>query len=356
MKDMLQRSLRSGLLVSLAALGVACGSDNLYQLKNQAAHDADLNLVAGTPISELTDFSIRLVEQYAVKDDMSQQFSLLSLCKEIDADKMICALTDKDGSDAKVIGVETIISESAFEKLSEEEKAKFHSHKNELTSGRMMIESDTEADAKALMEKLSSTFGKAELFMMPGTDKMLESALLLTAIEGGSFGITGGSKDNPADQSGDLAPGSKSADQNITSGEKPAQSQGAIEQPKAEEPKGEEPKSDEPTQAPSSDEPKSSMTQGAMPAQSQGSYAAQSQSLVKQSKAEEPKSEEPKSDEPKGEEPKGEEPVQGSHHVAGQNAIQGSMSAIPSASAQQEHPASSGEPSKEAPAHSAIQD
>lgn len=313
MKDMLQRSLRSGVLLSLAAFGVACGSGNLYQLKNQGAANADdasLNLTAGKAISELKEeFKIQLVEQYALKNDMSQQFSLLSHCKEMEGDKMVCALTDSDAEGAKLIGVETIISEADFNNLSEEEKASYHSHKNEVESGRMMVNGMEEAEAKSLMDKLSSTFGKAELFMMPGTDTLLESTMILTTIEGGGLGVMGDKgkmgddTTKSDDQGGDFSSDGKSADQSLTPAQNPMQSQGAM----GEEPIGEEPKSDEPVQK---DEPQEPMKASQFPIQG------------------ELPTEEPKGEEPKAEEPSKDMPVQ-STHMGMPAQSQGSFSAAP---------------------------
>lgn len=67
---------------------------------------------------------------------------------------------DGNGEDAKIMGVEYIISERLFRQLDEEEKKLWHSHHYEVKSGTLIAPGIPEAVEHELMEKLVSTYGK----------------------------------------------------------------------------------------------------------------------------------------------------------------------------------------------------
>lgn len=67
---------------------------------------------------------------------------------------------DGDGRDAKIMGVEYIISEKLFKTLDDEEKKLWHSHHHEVKSGTLIAPGLPEAAEHELMEQLVSTYGK----------------------------------------------------------------------------------------------------------------------------------------------------------------------------------------------------
>ena len=67
---------------------------------------------------------------------------------------------DGNGDDAKIMGVEYIISERLFKTLPEEEKKLWHSHHYEVKSGELVAPGIPDTAETALMEKLVSTYGK----------------------------------------------------------------------------------------------------------------------------------------------------------------------------------------------------
>jgi hypothetical protein len=67
---------------------------------------------------------------------------------------------DGNGDDAKIMGVEYIISERLFKTLPEEEKKLWHSHHYEVKSGELIAPGIPDTAETALMEKLVSTYGK----------------------------------------------------------------------------------------------------------------------------------------------------------------------------------------------------
>ena len=67
---------------------------------------------------------------------------------------------DGNGEDAKIMGVEYIISERLFKTLDEEEKKLWHSHHHEVKSGTLIAPGIPDIAEHELMEKLVSTYGK----------------------------------------------------------------------------------------------------------------------------------------------------------------------------------------------------
>jgi hypothetical protein len=67
---------------------------------------------------------------------------------------------DGNGEDAKIMGVEYIISERLFKPLPAEEKKLWHSHHYEVKSGELIAPGIPDVAEHELMEKLVSTYGK----------------------------------------------------------------------------------------------------------------------------------------------------------------------------------------------------
>jgi hypothetical protein len=67
---------------------------------------------------------------------------------------------DGNNPDAKIMGIEYIISEKLFKGLDEEEKKLWHSHHYEVLSGELIAPGIPLVAEHALMEKLVSTYGK----------------------------------------------------------------------------------------------------------------------------------------------------------------------------------------------------
>ncbi|WP_256007227.1 OBAP family protein [Pedobacter deserti] len=79
---------------------------------------------------------------------------------QLNEDMYQAIIFDGNGRDAKIMGVEYIISAELFKSLSEEEKKLWHSHHHEVKSGTLIAPGIPEAAEHELMEKLVSTYGK----------------------------------------------------------------------------------------------------------------------------------------------------------------------------------------------------
>ncbi len=75
-------------------------------------------------------------------------------------DVMQAVIYDGNGKDAKLMGVEYIISERLYKTLPPEEKVLWHSHHYEVKSGSLLAPGLPEAAEKVLMGKIVNTYGK----------------------------------------------------------------------------------------------------------------------------------------------------------------------------------------------------
>ncbi|GAB3928504.1 OBAP family protein [Larkinella terrae] len=81
-------------------------------------------------------------------------------CTQLNEDLVQCLIFDGNGSDAKIMGVEYIVSERLFKTLPDEERKLWHSHHHEVKSGSLIAPGLPQLAEHELMEKLVSTYGK----------------------------------------------------------------------------------------------------------------------------------------------------------------------------------------------------
>ncbi|CAG8454317.1 675_t:CDS:2 [Acaulospora morrowiae] len=99
--------------------------------------------------------------------DMTRQVEAHHFCSHQNEDVRQCLIYDSDKQDAKLIGVEYIISDKVYLTLPEEEKKYWHSHVYEVKSGMLTLPFNymvpnalADATEKKVMEGLVNTYGK----------------------------------------------------------------------------------------------------------------------------------------------------------------------------------------------------
>ncbi len=91
---------------------------------------------------------------------MEAQMEAHHYCSVLNDDVIQCVIYDGSVSDAKLMGVEYIVSAAVFEKLPPKEKGLWHSHVHEVKSGTLIAPGLPDVAEKALMTKLVGTYGK----------------------------------------------------------------------------------------------------------------------------------------------------------------------------------------------------
>lgn len=92
--------------------------------------------------------------------EMDRQVIAHHYCSHVNDEVMQCVIYDSDKKDAKLIGIEYIISARLFATLPPEEKKLWHSHVHEVKSGQLIAPRLPDAAEKELMEHLVGTYGK----------------------------------------------------------------------------------------------------------------------------------------------------------------------------------------------------
>lgn len=94
-------------------------------------------------------------------------------CAILNDDVIQCVIYDGNVADAKIMGVEYIVSARLFESLPAAEKALWHSHVHEVKSGQLVAPGIPEVAEHALMNKLVGTYGKTWHTWHTDVDKVL---------------------------------------------------------------------------------------------------------------------------------------------------------------------------------------
>ncbi|MEI6948686.1 OBAP family protein [Paraflavisolibacter sp. H34] len=92
--------------------------------------------------------------------NMNAQMEAHHYVSQLNEDLYQAIIYDGNGEDAKIMGVEYIVSERLFRQLPEEEKGLWHSHRHEVKSGTLVAPGIPDLAEHELMEKLVSTYGK----------------------------------------------------------------------------------------------------------------------------------------------------------------------------------------------------
>jgi len=92
--------------------------------------------------------------------NMQGQMEAHHYCANLNEELIQCVIYDGNVRDAKLMGVEYIVSGRLFAALPENEKQLWHSHVHEVKSGQLVAPGIPAVAERALMEKLVGTYGK----------------------------------------------------------------------------------------------------------------------------------------------------------------------------------------------------
>lgn len=145
----------------------ACGGENTSSNVDSPGADKDAkskSLELGADIiqdkSPLKKINMYLDGFHFYNGNMKAQMEAHHYVSQLNEDIHQAIIYDGNGDDAKIMGVEYIISERLFKQLDEEEKKLWHSHHYEVKSGTLIAPGIPDAVEHELMEKLVSTYGK----------------------------------------------------------------------------------------------------------------------------------------------------------------------------------------------------
>lgn len=158
---------RPVVVVLVVALLAGCGQRNTPS--NVEAPGADKSartrtLEAGAALLQgngpLGAFDVYLDGFHFANGRPDEQNEAHHYCQVVNEDFRQCVLFDGNGTDAKLVGIEYVVSRRVFEQLPMLERTLWHSHAYEVTSGLLIGPGLPEAAEHALMEQMAGTYGK----------------------------------------------------------------------------------------------------------------------------------------------------------------------------------------------------
>lgn len=154
-------------LIATSFLLYSCGGNNTDSNVQSPGKEKDTKsevLNAGADLlqnkSPLKKISAYLDGFHFYNGNIDAQMEAHHYVSQLNEDIYQAIIYDGNGEDAKIMGVEYIISARLLKTLSEEEKKLWHSHHYEVKSGTLIAPGIPEIAEHELMKKLVSTYGK----------------------------------------------------------------------------------------------------------------------------------------------------------------------------------------------------
>lgn len=149
------------------ALAAGCGGKNTGSNvqapgDSQPAKESVLEVGADLLQSKapLRAFNVYLDGFHFYNGNMDAQMEAHHYVNQLNEDVYQAVIFDGNGKDAKLMGIEYIITEKLFKQLDQQEKLLWHSHHFEVSSGSLVAPGIPEVAEHELMEKLIATYGK----------------------------------------------------------------------------------------------------------------------------------------------------------------------------------------------------
>jgi hypothetical protein len=148
-----------------AAVGVLFGRKAVATAKIGEGHSLKhrvLDVAAGAiqPKYPIDAMSTYLNGFHMYADEMARQVEATHFCIHLRHDLHQCVIFDRNAADARLIGIEYIISKERFSSLPNDEKLLWHSHHYEVTSGMLVAPGIPDFAEHSYFEDLASTYGK----------------------------------------------------------------------------------------------------------------------------------------------------------------------------------------------------
>jgi Protein of unknown function (DUF1264) len=92
--------------------------------------------------------------------DKQKQIRTAHYCKQVNPDMFQCLLYDGNGPNARVIGIEYVVTDKLFKTLPASEQALWHPHDSEVESELLVLPGLAEDKQKEILSTLKTTHGK----------------------------------------------------------------------------------------------------------------------------------------------------------------------------------------------------
>ena len=151
-----------------------------------AQHDAQRPGPAGVkaPVAEVMHCPLAFAGVHLQKDKPANAQVAYHFCKPLNDNVAQCLLYDGTGPDARLIGVEYLVSDAVYRSMPEEERAYWHDHKHEVDA--RLIRSLTQAgdEEAATLAKVRTLWGKVYHTWVSGSTYPEGPAKLFWSVTG----------------------------------------------------------------------------------------------------------------------------------------------------------------------------
>jgi hypothetical protein len=131
-------------------------------------------LQSKTPVEKI---SMYLNGFHAAKDDPAMQMESHHYCDQLNEELAQCVLYDGNTADARIHGIEYIISSRLYATLPAEERAFWHPHNYEILSGTLRMPGLPDAAEKEALKRKINSYGKTWHVWMTGVHGRASDAL-----------------------------------------------------------------------------------------------------------------------------------------------------------------------------------
>lgn len=150
-------------LVMLAGLGVAVSWIATHARatdQNKAAVNRGNDDHAKGPIAELMKCPLAFAGVHLMKDDPRESRIAYHFCMPVNDDLAQCVLYDGTGPDARLIGIEYLVSDAVYRTMPDEEKALWHDHKFEVDTRLLKSLTQSGDDERKTLAQVRPMWGK----------------------------------------------------------------------------------------------------------------------------------------------------------------------------------------------------
>jgi hypothetical protein len=165
-----------------AVVAAILTSPNNAGAMGDAPMDHKQSLVPPNSVEMYLDGFHNYAGQDKLAKDKQLQLRVAHYCKQVRPDLFQCIVYNGTGKDARLIGVEYVISDAAYKALPEKERKMWHPHDGEVESGMLRMPGmEPEAEKKTL-DFLKSTWGKTWHAWQPDQEIPLGEPTLMWAV------------------------------------------------------------------------------------------------------------------------------------------------------------------------------
>ncbi len=143
-------SLTGALVGSIVARGP------VPALAQKEGHEAGIK----APVAEVLHCPLAFAGVHLQKDQPSNAQVAYHYCKPLNDDVNQCLLYDGTGPDARLIGVEYLVSDAVYRSMPEEERGYWHDHKHEVDARLIRSLTQSGAEEDATLAKVRTLWGK----------------------------------------------------------------------------------------------------------------------------------------------------------------------------------------------------